>query len=84
MLSLAAIKAISQLIHDDLKKDAAIVFGIFSIYVVLLVFQVLTEAGTFVCPYIYWPAARSRIPLCTFICGTLIAQYHGRQNIYDK
>lgn len=84
VLSVVAVKAIYQLIHDDLKKDAAIVFGIFSIYAVLSVFQVLTEAGTFVCPYIYWPDARIGMPLCTFICGTLITKYHGRQNIYDK
>lgn len=83
-LSVAAVKAIYRLIHDDLKKDAAIVFGIFSIYAVLLVFQVLAEAGAFVCPYIYWPDARIGISLCTYICGTLIAKYHGRQNIYDK
>lgn len=84
VLSVATVKAIYQLIHDGLKKDAAIVFGIFSIYAVLLVFQVLTEAGTFVCPYIYWPDARIGMPLCTFICGTLITKYHGRQNIYDQ
>lgn len=83
-LSVAAVKAIYRLIHDDLKKDAAIVFGIFSIYAVLLVFQVLAEAGAFVCPYIYWPDARIGISLCTYICGTLITKYHGRQNIYDK
>ena len=84
VLSVAAVKAIYQLIHDGLKKDAAIVFGIFSIYAVLLVFQVLTEAGAFVCPYIYWPDARIGIPLCTYICGTLIVQYRDRQNIYDQ
>lgn len=74
VLSVATVKAIYQLIHDDLKKDAAIVFGIFSIYAVLLVFQVLTEAGAFVSPYIQWQDMRIGIPLCTFACGTLFAE----------